>query len=86
MMADYFSDGERESTYYKARRGKIHKFRSSTGKFLCGRRLTWNYNPLYSPPEMTKLNSHHFCKRCFKKEKETEKVLTSFIPDELFEI
>jgi len=73
---------------YKARRGKIHRVKKDDSTRLeCGRRLNWNYSQMYATNvRITENNIRDFCQRCFKEEKRVSNMLTSVLPDELFEI
>lgn len=81
-----YPNDEIKFSYYKARYGKIHKYDPNTKKFVCGRKQNWNYSPMYIKPQINEGNIQHYCKRCFAQENRVNQVLTTGLPDELFEI
>ena len=84
----YMGRVSKDWTLYKARRGKIHRLKKDdTRRLECGRKLSWNYSPMYQTNvTITENNIRDFCQRCFKEENRVNSMLTSMIPDELFEI
>lgn len=73
--------------WYKARRGKIHRLNPKREhRLMCGRKLTWNYGHMYVKPKMNEKTASMYCKKCFAEENKINVMLTSHLPDELFEI